>query len=173
MNSNASSTMNSFESFLVNNNLEMPCYPHSSAITCEDFDRLNIKLPAAKTKNLFLRDKKGHRHFLLTVPPQKSVDLEVLAESLGVSRLGMASAERLQYFLGVLPGSVSVLSLFHDKNRKVELILDDSLWQAPAIQAHPFKNTSTMIVSHKNLNKFLNLTGHSFDVVTVPTAQFK
>ena len=146
----------------------MPCFDHPSATTCADFDRLNLNLPAVKTKNLFLRDKKGTRHFLLAVEPYKKVDLASLASAIGVGRLGMASERRLDEYLGVLPGSVSILALFQDTGNQVELIMDEALWEAPAIQAHPMKNTKTLIVSHANLRKFLEVTKHKANVISIP-----
>ena len=71
--------------------------------------RLVPKFPGAKTKNLFLRDKKGRRHFLVTVPHDIAVDLDALGAALGVGGVGFASAERLQKYLGITPGSVSLL----------------------------------------------------------------
>ena len=122
----------------------------------------------ANTKNLFLRDKKGQKHFLVIVPAYLSVDLEKLSDLLGITKLGFASPQRLMDYLGVQPGSVSVFGLINDQTRSVRCIIDQSLWDAEAIHAHPLRNTATMIVSHSDLNKFLALTGHSPQIIHVP-----
>ena len=49
---------------------------HPPVFTVEEADRLVPPLPGAKTKNLFLRDNKGKRHFLVVVSGDKQVDLE-------------------------------------------------------------------------------------------------
>jgi Ala-tRNA(Pro) deacylase len=64
---------------------------------------------------------------------------------------------------------VSVLSLFVDVDKQVELIIDESLWKANAIQAHPMINTETVIISQSNLIRFLKVTGHEPKILSVPT----
>jgi hypothetical protein len=111
---------------------------------------------------------KGQHYFLVLVPAYLSVDLAKLGDLLGVNRLGFASAQRLMDYLGVQPGSVSVFGLINDHTQFVRCIIDQSLWNAEAIHAHPLVNTATMIVSHSNLNKFLALTGHTPQIISVP-----
>jgi Ala-tRNA(Pro) deacylase len=114
-----------------------------------------------KTKNVFLRDAKGTRHFLAVVPHDVRLDLSALAATLGTSKLSMGSPDRLLRHLGVTPGAVSVFALVHDKGHAVELLVDERVWQAAKIQAHPLRNTATVAMSHESLVGFLALTGHS------------
>jgi Ala-tRNA(Pro) deacylase len=79
--------------FLADHDIEYERHDHPPVFTCEEAIRLVPPLPAAKTKNLFLRDRKGGRHFLVAVGYEKAVDLKALASLLGVSKLGFASAE--------------------------------------------------------------------------------
>ena len=127
-----------------------------------------IKANAAITKNLFLRDHQGKRHFLVVVPADKRVDIRSLNAVVGSSRLSFGSADRLKKFLGVDPGSVSIFGLVNDPDRNVELIVDESLWKAEAFQFHPLVNTSTLVVSSTSLKRFLALTGHDVKVLRVP-----
>lgn len=139
-------------------------------MTVAESERLVPPLPGAKTKNLFLRDKKGARHFLVTVPAARAVDLHALGAALDTGRLGFASAERLQRHLGVTPGSVSLLALVNDAAGAVEFAIDRSLWQASAVQAHPLINTATLVLTHADLEQFLRATGHVPSVIDVPAA---
>jgi Ala-tRNA(Pro) deacylase len=143
---------------------------HPPVMTCEEADRLVPRLPAAKSKNLFLRDRKGTRHLLVTVPPERAVDLNALGAVLGVGRLGFASAERLQKHLAITPGSVSLLALVNDTAHAVEFVIDRTLWEAAAIQAHPLVNTATLVLSHADLERFLAATGHVPRIIDVPPA---
>ncbi len=93
-------------------------------MTVEESERLVPPLPGAKTKNLFLRDKKGARHFLVTVPAARAVDLNALGAALGAGRLGFASPERLHKHLAITPGSVSLLALVNDAAGAVEFVID-------------------------------------------------
>jgi Ala-tRNA(Pro) deacylase len=93
-------------------------FDHPAVYTCEESDRLCPKMPGSGTKNLFLRDNAGKRHFLVVVEKDKSVDLKKLKEIIGVSKLGFASEERLKKHLGLTPGSVTLLGLVNDSEGK-------------------------------------------------------
>jgi Ala-tRNA(Pro) deacylase len=137
--------------------------------TCEEAERLVPPLPAAKTKNLFLRDAKGHRHFLVSVGHDKVVDLRALSLSLGSSKLGLASPERLEKYLGVTPGAVTLLGVLHDRDKAVEVIIDEPLWAASAFQCHPLVNTATLVIARDGLERFFQATGHTVRVMVVPS----
>jgi len=154
--------------FLSEHGIAAARHEHPPVMTVEESLRLVPKLPGAKTKNLFLRDKKGRRHFLVTVPHDVAVDLGALGASLGVGGVGFASAERLQKHLGIKPGSVSLLGLVNDEAHAVEFVIDRLLWEAEAVQAHPLTNTATMVVAHADLERFLAATGHAPRVIDVP-----
>lgn len=156
------------DQFLIERRISLPRHEHPAVMTVEESERLVPSLPGAKTKNLFLRDKKGLRHLLVSVPSDLAVDLNRLGEVLGVGRLGFASAERLSRHLGITPGSVSLLALLNDTARKVEFVIDRTLWEADAVQAHPLVNTATMIIAHADLERFITATGHEPRVIDVP-----
>jgi len=83
--------------------------------------------------------------------------------------LGFASPERLQRYLGVDAGSVSLLGVVNDVNQEVEVIVDKDLWGAGAFQCHPLVNTSTLVISRHDIQCFLEITGHSVRVLDVPS----
>jgi Ala-tRNA(Pro) deacylase len=155
--------------FLADHHVEYERYDHPAVYTVADVKRLVPPLPAARTKNLFLRDHKGRRHFLVIVPADKRVNIKVLNTAIGSSRLSFGSANRLQKFLGVDPGSVTIFALVNDRDHKVEVIIDESLWEQKAFQFHPLVNTSTLVVSNDHLKRFLTLTGHDVKILVVPS----
>jgi Ala-tRNA(Pro) deacylase len=157
--------------FLREHGIAAARHEHPAVMTVEESERLVPKLPGAKTKNLFLRDRKGQRHFLVTVPHDVPVDLGALGDALGVGRLSFASPERLLKHLGLTPGAVSLLGLVNDDAGAVEFVVDRSLWSADAVQAHPLVNTATMVVAHADLERFLAATGHAPRVIDVPAAK--
>ena len=158
------------DGFLREHAIDAPRHEHPAVMTCEESDRLVPRLPGAKTKNLFLRDRKGKRHLLVTVPSERAVDLAMLGAALDAGRLGFASAERLQRFLGIAPGSVSLVALVNDPEHAVEFVIDRALWEADAIQVHPLVNTATVVLAHADLVRFVAATGHSPRVIDVPGA---
>jgi len=160
--------MSDFYQFLAENRIEYDRHDHPPVYTVEESKRLVPPLPAAKTKNLFLRDKKGQRHFLVVVPADKRVNIKALPGMVGSKGLSFGSAERLKKFLGVEPGSVTLFAIFNDPDHEVELIVDESLWEAEAFQFHPLVNTSTLVISRENLELFIAKTGHEAKILNVP-----
>ena len=154
--------------FLAEHGIEYQRQDHPPVFTVEEALRLVPPLPGARTKNLFLRDRKGRRHFLVVVGYEKAADLKALTSLLGVSKLGFASPDRLQRYLGVDPGSVSILGVMNDTRCEVEVIVDKDLWQADAFQCHPLVNTSTLVISRDHLHRFLDATGHKVRLLEVP-----
>ncbi len=129
---------------------------HPPVYTCEELQKYVAGLPGARTKNLFLRDKKGRRHFLVLVAAERAVDIRSLEDLLGVDRLSLGSAERLKSRLGIEAGAVSLLALVNDDERQVELVVDRELWQAEALQCHPLVNTSTLVIPMAGIRVFLD-----------------
>jgi Ala-tRNA(Pro) deacylase len=168
MSSNPQPQPTPLEAFFTRHRIEAFRQDHPPVMTVAESEQLVPPLPGAKTKNLFLRDKKGLRHLLVTVPHDLAVDLDALGMQLGVGRLGFASADRLMKYLGITPGSVSLLALVNDSAGAVEFVIDRRLWEADAVHAHPLVNTATLVVRHEELERFLAATGHSPRVVEVP-----
>ncbi|OQY57538.1 MAG: aminoacyl-tRNA deacylase [Desulfobacteraceae bacterium 4572_88] len=153
--------------YLDDHDIRYERHDHPPVFTVEDVNWLVPPLPAAKTKNLFLRDGKGKRHFLVIVGAEKSVDLKALKGVLDASRLSFGSPERLMKYLGITPGSVSVFAIVNDTDKAVEVVLDESLWKSDAFQFHPLINTSTLVISQDNLGRFLEATGHKVRILDI------
>lgn len=157
---------------LADHHIEYERYDHPAVYTVEDVKRLVPPLAAAKTKNLFMRDHKGRRHFLVIVPADKRVDIKALHGAIGSSRLSFGSAKRLNEYLGVDPGSVTIFALINDPDHQVELIMDASLWEQETFQFHPLVNTATLVISRNDLKRFLVFTGHDLNTLAVPEQKF-
>jgi len=156
------------EEFLNVHGFVFKRFEHPAVMTVAESESLVPHLPGAKTKNLFLRDKKGSKYFLVTIPAALSVNLKQLGDVLGAGRLSFASADRLLTNLGVTPGSVTLLGLVNDTAHNVQFVIDQALWDASAVQAHPLVNTATMVVPHADLIRFLAATGHAPQIISVP-----
>ena len=160
--------MNPIFRFLDENRISYERVDHPAVFTCEEAEERVPPLPGVHTKNLFLRDRKGRRHFLVVVGFEKQEDLTELTRILEVSKLGMASPERLRRYLGVEPGAVTLLGVFNDAEQAVEVVIDERVWAAPALQCHPLVNTATLAVARSDLERFLAATGHQPRVLEVP-----
>tara|TARA_B100001540_G_scaffold176446_1_gene155751 strand:- start:619 stop:1071 length:453 start_codon:yes stop_codon:yes gene_type:complete len=143
-------------------------FDHPAVYTVSEAKKLSPEMDGASTKNLFLRDKKGIRHFLVVVPQDKQVDLKELSSILEASRLSFASPDRLKKYLGIEPGSVSILALLNDPEKTVEVFVDNELWNAEIILCHPLVNTSTLAITRDGIKQFLEKTGHNLMLVEIP-----
>ena len=105
---------------------------------------------------------------LVVVPAQKQVDIKALGGVIGADRLSFGSPDRLKRYLGVDPGSVTILALMRDPDHAVEVVFDESLGKEEAFQFHPLVNTSTLVISRDNLLRFIDATGHEVRNLEVP-----
>ena len=112
-------------------------------------------IPATPVKNLFLRNKKGNREYLVILGVDKRADLRQLVKIIGDDRFSFGSAERLMQTLGVTPGSVSPFGLLHDGSRQVLVIIDKDLRGAERLIFHPNDNTASVTISFADLERFL------------------
>ena len=144
-------------------------HDHVAVYTSEQLRQVESPLAGVSTKNLFMRDKKGNRHFLLVLDDTKSVSLKQMAERQGTTTLSLASAERLKARLGVEAGAVSILCLVNDPDHQVEVWVDRDVWQAEALQCHPLINTATVSLSLVDVKKFVEATGHKVRLVDIPS----
>ena len=118
-------------------------------------------IPGAAVKNLFLRNKKGDRHYLVILGIEKQADLRQLVRVIGDDRLSFGSPERLAKYLGVTPGSVSPLGLIHDSGRAVRVIVDNDLRTAERLIFHPNDNTASLTIAGSDFARFLDARGNS------------
>ncbi|HIW22281.1 MAG TPA: prolyl-tRNA synthetase associated domain-containing protein [Candidatus Dorea intestinavium] len=128
---------------------------HPPVFTMEEMDQLGLTKKGTLCKNLFLRDAKGKRHFLITCDENTVVDLKSLSKKLGAGNLSFASEERLLKYLGLTEGSVTPFGLLNDTNHDVEFFLDKNLTKAKRIGIHPLTNEATVFLTLKDLEKFL------------------
>jgi len=149
-----------FLSFLDENGFAYQRIEHPAVFTCEEAALHRPSVSAVSTKNLFLCDKKARRFFLAVTACEKTVKLDALALQLGVPHLRFGSEENLQKKLGVTRGAVTMMGLANDTEHKVELWIDNEIWQGDTFLSHPLVNTATLILVKSELERFFALTGH-------------
>lgn len=134
-------------------------HPHPPVYTVEEAEEYWKDIQGAHTKNLFLRDNKGKRHFLVTLERSKNASLADISEKLQVGKLSFASDRRLEKYLGLTTGAVSPLGLINDQENQVEVVLDSDLEKYPYVNFHPNVNTATVTIPWQDFVHFLESTG--------------
>jgi Ala-tRNA(Pro) deacylase len=140
---------------------------HPPVATVADAEAHWSGIAAAHCKNLFLRNQKGDRHYLVILTHSKRADLRQVAMQIGDGKLSFASPERLLAHLGVTPGSVSPFGLLNDAERHVRVFIDTDLVGAQQITFHPNINTATVVLAVDDFQRFLAHTGHAASLITV------
>ena len=138
---------------------------HQAVYTMEDMDKAGITARGTVCKNLFLRDAKGKNHFLVTVPEEKRVDLKILTEKIGSTKLSFASADRLAKYLGVEQGCVSPFGVLNDESGSVIVVFDQELQSDDAVGIHPNDNTSSVWLNFKSLRRVIEEHGNEIILV--------
>lgn len=139
---------------------------HNELMTMDECEKAEETLGAHICKNLFLRNQQKAKFYLLMMPGNKKFLTKELSKQINSARLSFAEAESMENYLGVSPGSVTVLGLMNDASNTVSLLIDKDLLQLEYIGVHPCVNTSTLKIKTDDLiNKFLKHTKHSYTTV--------
>ncbi len=135
-------------------------YEHPPVYTVEEAKQYWQDIQGAHAKNLFLRNNKGNRHFLVVLEQSKSADLKDLSAKLAAGKLSFASERRLQEHLGLETGAVSPFGIINDDKKAVTLVIDRALQKQEYVNFHPNVNTATINLTFKDFEKFLKHCGN-------------
>lgn len=117
---------------------------------------------AQHCKNLFFRNHKGNRHYLVILNCDRDMTIHDIEKQLHQGKLSFASEARMDKYLGVKPGSVTPFGLINDTEHHVTVFLDQTLQQAEKLSFHPCINTASLIIKREDLIKFLEYCGNEY-----------
>jgi Ala-tRNA(Pro) deacylase len=135
-------------------------HEHPPVFTAEEAAQHWAGLPGTQCKNLFLRNKKGNRHYLAVLEVSRQADLRHVARLVSDDRLSFGSAERLMEHLGLTPGSVSPFGLINDTDGSVRVLIDRDLRSADRLIFHPNINTASVVIAWPDFERFLQSRGN-------------
>ena len=141
---------------------------HEAAMTmeaCEEIDR-TLGDDTAICKNLFLCNRQETNFYLLLMPGGKPFKTKDLSAQIGSARLSFAKPEYMEKYLDITPGSVSVLGLMNDHEKKVQLLIDEDVLKDPYFGCHPCINTSSLKLRTRDVfTTYLNAVHHDYIAV--------
>ena len=117
---------------------------------------------AQHCKNLFFRNHKGNRHYLIILNCDRDMAIHDIEKQLHQGKLSFASEARMDKYLGVKPGSVTPFGLINDTDHHVTVFLDQTLQQAEKLSFHPCINTASLIIKREDLIRFLDYCGNEY-----------
>lgn len=142
---------------------------HDYADTIEACHEIEKLLGCEICKNLFLTNRQKTELWLLLMPGDKPFKTKLLSRQIGSARLSFGDAEQLLEALELTPGSVSVLGLMNDRDKRVRLLIDRELLEQESIGMHPCINSSSLRVKTADLlDKLLPAMGHEPGFVDLP-----
>lgn len=139
---------------------------HPAVFTVTESQSVDIALPGAHTKNLFLKDDRGSL-VLVVANSTTRVDLKALAKGLGLGRFSFGKPDLLMDALGVTPGSVTAFAIANDKEGRVRMVIDESLMAGDSLNCHPLQNTATTNIACEDLLRFIRSTGHEPSIMAL------
>lgn len=151
--------------FLDAHGIRYTWYEHPEAPTCEIALRYCREDGARHCKNLFLRNHKGDRHYLVCFDAEQRLAIHDLEHRLRQGRLSFASEQRMERWLGLSPGSVSPFGLINDAEHHVHLFLDERMRTWEKLAFHPNDNRATVLLTQEEFAKYLALTGNSYEYI--------
>ena len=153
--------------FLQELNIAFDYHEHPPVPTVEEASRYWAGIDSAHCKNLFFRNHKGNKHYLVVFDYVQTLKISDLEQRLKQGKLSFASPKRMSKYLGLEPGSVSPFGLINDKDNHVHLFIDKNLQDAERISFHPNLNTASLVVRFKDFTKYLNSVGNSYEFTTL------
>lgn len=139
---------------------------HEAAMTMEACAEIDRVLGAPTCKNLFLCNRQQTDFYLLLIPGDKVFKTKDISAQIGSSRLSFGPHDKMEEYLDITPGSLSVLGLMNDKEKRVRLLIDADVLSAENLGCHPCINTSTLRIGMKDFReKLIPALGHEPTVV--------
>ena len=124
-------------------------------------------IDAAHCKNLFFRNHKGNKHYLVILDHRRKLNIRDLEQRLKQGKISFASPKRMERYLGVGGGSVSAFGIINDHEHHVHLFIDARLREAKRISFHPNENSATFVISFASFIKFLESCGNSYEFIAL------
>lgn len=159
--------------YLDSNGIVYTNYNHPEGKTIEEAKRWWKEDGSVHCKNLFFRNHKGNKHYLVCFNCDQDLDIHSLEARLkqaltskglpSCGKLSFASPERMMKYLGLEPGSVSPFGLINDAEHHVHLFLDETLRSAEALSFHPNDCRGTVVLSREEFERYLGMVGNSYE----------
>lgn len=145
---------------------------HPQAMTMEACREVDEAFGSPLCKNLLLCNRQQTEYYLLLMPGEKPFKTSQLSKQIGSSRLSFASGEAMESLLNITPGSLTILGLMNDREKKVHLLIDRDLLQAEYFSCHPCINTSSLrLHTQEVLDVLIPALGHTPQYVTLDYPQ--
>lgn len=151
--------------YLKRNFIKFSLFEHQPVYTVEDVKNAKLDIPGVPTKNLFLRDKKKTKYFILISQEDKRIDFKKIGQFIDTKNLTFASEKELNSILKLQMGDVSPFGIINDKEKIVSILLDSELVDKSNINLSANSLTLTIIIDYEELVKFIECVGNNYRII--------
>ena len=138
---------------------------HPPAFTTEQADSYIEGMEGVRTKSMFLTNRKKTQYYLLIMDDKKRLDMDDFKVQVGADRIRMASLESLAEKMNLPAGTVSPFGLLNNEEKDIQVYFDKEIINEERITFHPNTNEKTIFISTRDLFKFLQDLGYSYQVL--------
>lgn len=143
--------------------IEFDYVEHPEAPTIEIAKKYWTNLDSTHCKNLFFRNHKGNRHYLVVFDCDHDLAIHDLEKRLKQGKLSFASEARMEKYLGLRPGSVSPFGLLNDEEHHVYVFLDKNLLNAKKLSFHPNDNRASLAIKLDDFIRYMDWVGNGYE----------
>lgn len=143
--------------------IEFAYLEHPATPTIDLAKRYWAEPDSTHCKNLFLRNHKGDRHYLVVLHCDRNLAIRDLEQRLHQGKLSFASERRMEKYLGLKPGSVSPFGLLNDAAHHVYVFLDENLRQTSKLSFHPNDNRASLSIKTGDFIRYMEASGNRYE----------
>ena len=141
---------------------------HPPVFTTEQADSYIEGMEGVRTKSMFLTNKKKTQYYLLIMDDKKRLDMDDFKVQVGANRIRMASLDSLAEKMNLPAGTVSPFGLLNNEEKDIHVYFDKDIVSEDVMTFHPNTNEKTIFIKSKDLFRFLESIGFTYEVVTLP-----
>lgn len=168
MNMNNSEKINYICKFLEDNGIPFSKLEHPAVSSIEECRLIEADIGGEICKNLLLRNTPGTAYFLLSMKGDKPFVTKEVSKKLGSSRLSFVSADEMLALTDTMPGSLGIMSLLFDKEKKIAFAADRDLLENEFFCCHAGINTCTLRMKTSDVfEKLLPLLGVEANIIEI------
>lgn len=149
---------------LDDNKVKYEIVEHKAVYTIDEMLECNLPHPEQIAKNLFVRDDKKRKYYLITCLEDKKVNLKEFRQAQGTRPLTFASEDDLMAKMGLIRGAVTPFGLLANEEKDVVIYIDKD-FENKLMGIHPCDNTATVYVNTRDVIKLIKKHGNELHFV--------
>lgn len=137
---------------------------HPAAESTEEADRYIEGKEGARTKNLFMANKKDRQYYLIVMDDQKMISMKDYNKLLDEKGMHFVQPEKILEILDQEVGIISVFGLINT-DEDIKVIFDKDMIDVNEIMTfHPDDNTKTVFLKNEDVFKFVKNAGYDYQI---------